>query len=353
MKLMLAKFILALGLAHSIGAYAQSGPFHVQTGLTLPAQFEGMSHNAARDPLDPLNSSYAYSGDGDVATVYIFRATHPNAALWFERAQSVLQLIWADRGLGAANAQRLVTFAGAKSPNGFAQEFAVNGKTKSTAVALGEVNGWIVKVRLTSDKYAADETAKKLDRLLLSFVAKEPTVPGHPLILPDECPADKAKTSLNSLAASEVIAKPKTETILMVGVQLIAFADGVAGGTGSLARNPELYCRAPVEGQGKLAMAYRPKDKSDDSWTILFADSGTSISGTSSMTMEANKKLQMGGVLTANTLEKVNALVVAKGIPAPEVGFPIGANFIVKGGAALTALAYGSGNVEISLPQKK
>jgi hypothetical protein len=353
MKWILAKFILALSLVHSIGAYAQTGPLHVETGLTLPAQFEDMIHEAAKDSLDPLNSNYSYVGGSDVATVYIFRATHPNAALWFERAQSVLRLIWANRGLGDANPQRLVTFAGAKTPNGFAQEFAVSSKTKSTAIALGEVNGWIVKVRLTSDKYTADEIAKKLDRLLLTLVTKQQLPPINPLILPDECPASKSVTSLNALVASEVIANPKPETVALIGMQLIPFAEKVAGGPSSLARNPELYCRATFEGQSALAMTYRPKDNSDDSWTILFADSGTNISGSSSLIMEGKKDAQPGGILTANALEKVNLLVVAKGVPSPEVSFSVGANFILKGGDFLSAVPYNSRTVLLSLPDKK
>ena len=353
MKPILTIMAIALGLALPVNAYAQAMLVHAESGLILPDHFEGMSHKASKDSSNPLNSIYAYTGEGNTATVYVFRATHPNAALWFERAQAILQLVWADRGLGAGTTQRLITLAGAKSPNGFAREFAVSGQSQSTAVAVAEVNGWIVKVRLTSDKNGVDATAKQLDRLLLTFAAKTPPAAPHPLILPDACPLSKATTSINALAGSEVIAKPKAETILLLGLQLAVLSRQIAGDHGSLASNPELYCRTPVEGQGPIAMAYKPKDPADNSWTILFADSGTSISGTSAMIMEGKNDIGAGGMLTANTLEKVNAIVVAKGIPAMDVGFPTGASFIVKGGAVLSAVAYGTANVEISLPDKK
>ena len=343
------KLILVLAsLIISTNGWAK---YNDAAGIEVPDQIEGLQQVPSGNPDNSLDSVYNFSGSGNEISIYIFRATHPNAALWFERADSLLQLVQRQRGLGEAGAQRMFSFAGATKPNGLARVYKMTGKSKSTALAVGEVNGWIVKVRLTSDNLETEQLSARMDRVLASLKAKTPADKVHPLILPDLCEKSAQQSSFN-MENSSIIPKPKPETILAVGVMLAGHAASTSGGPESLASKPEAYCRQSIANESPIAMMYRPKANDSKDWIILFADSGRSISGASTPTLEKKTKdgFQTGGVLIANTLESANALVILEDVPSPEIGLAVGGNFIVQGGSApLASAGFGKDSGVVSL----
>lgn len=317
--------------------------------LTLPTTLEGMP--AKGDFAQPFNFAGSYVGRDDAISLYVFRATNPNAALWFERAETILQEMWKTRGLGAGGEVRRISVAGSPTPNGLARVFAMSGRNKSTALAVAQVGGWMVKVRSTSGTLSVEEQVARLDRILAAFGPASGSGPVHPLQLPEACPVESAQANFDALLGSSAIDKPTGETILAAGPALMVASERLLGGKDSLAAAPQLWCRAPMGEHEVMGALYRPKDAARKEWTVLLADSGTSISGLETLVLNG-KETKTGGMMTANGLDKIRAIVIAEGVPTPEVAFPVAARHLMAGSkAALAAVEYGTSNIEVSLPK--
>jgi hypothetical protein len=341
----------ALGI---VSVQVQAGTIHKESGIELPTKIDGLSQVESRASQSPLSSVYSFADNTEAVTIYIFRATHPNAALWFERADAVLRTFGQDK-LDQGSPPREFAFAGSPTPNGLVRTYKVQGSAKSTGLAVGEINSWIVKVRMTSNNLEPDQLSIKLDSVLASFKILQPLVKARPLLLPEPCSEEASKVSIRQLVTGVAIPKPKSESILTMGMMLVPHAAATAGGPEGLASKPETFCRQPLDGGGDIAALYRPKAANAKEWTILFADSGRSISGIPTMLMEnlASGKVGSGGMLVVNALEKVSAIMAFEDIPAPEVEFPFGAQFILRGGAELTSVAFGTSTVNVSMPSEK
>ena len=329
-------------------APALAGEAKHESGVELPTVVEGLAAERLLD--EPFNLAAGYSGKGEAITIYVFRATHPNAALWFERAESVLRHVWAARGLGEGGETRQFALGSSAGPNGLRRVFAVRGQDRSTALAVAQVGPWLVKVRSTSATLDVAGQEARLDRVLGAIGAKELAGAPNPLTLPEPCPPVGARDDIMALLGSEAIPKPDGATVVAAGLVLTMAATDLAGGKDSLAANPGLYCRATIEGVGPMAMLYRRKDASKGGWTALLADSGTSVSAMETIVMEG-KDAKSGGLVTANGLDKVRAVLFAKGVPTPETAFLPAAQILMSRDApAYAAVAYGTTNVEVALP---
>ena len=306
---------------------------------------------AKGDFAQPFNMAVSYVKDGETISVYLFRATHPNAALWFERAQSILQEVWKSRGLGAGGETRTIQIAGSPAPNGLMRVFALSGQLKSTAIAVAQVGGWMVKVRSTSMQLGVEEQAERMQRVFTSLGGSNASWPVNPIAIPEACSANLEPDPFADLLNGQAIEKPNGETIIAAGPALLAAADQAAGGKDSLAAAPHLWCRAKLDAAGPMGTLYRPKDGSRKDWTALVADSGTSISGLETLILKG-KKVEAGGMLVANGLGKARVILIAGAVPAPAPSFMVGAKDLMSGStAAMVATAYGSGTLEVALPK--
>lgn len=303
-------------------------------------------------PLDePFNKVVNYESDGEVFSLYLFRPTHPNAALWFERAEAILTTLWKERGLGEGGETRRLSVVGSSVPNALARSFSVSGEYKSTGLAVAQIGDWLVKVRASSRTLDRDAQLARIEQVLATITPPAGAKPPNPLTLPEPCPAEEAGTKFQMLLNSEAIAKPNPETMLAAGAILLADAQRMAGGEGSLAAAPETYCRAELPGAGPAAALYHRKNDAGGEWTALLADSGTSVSGLKTLIFD-KKKTKEGGMITANGLDKTRAILFARGIPSPEASFVPAARLIIAGSKeAYVAVAYGTQNIEVSLPK--
>lgn len=337
------RFFAGLALATAASAAEDKPP------IKFPDTLEGMVAKA--EFAQPFNIGASYTGGGETISVYLFRATHPNAALWFERAEAILQEMWKTRGLGAGGETQKVQVAGAATPNGLVRVFTVSGQTKTTALAVAQVGGWMVKVRSSSRTLDPAEQVQRMERILAAF---GPTGAGetiHPLQLPEPCPDMGAKSRFDALLNSEMIPAPSAETILAAGPIVAAAAWNMSVGKTGLAAAPHQYCHAPLEVAGVGGALYRPKEAGAQDWTVLLADSGTSISGLETIVLNG-KETSSGGVVTANSHDKARAILFAKAVPPPEVAFPVAARMLMEGNKeGHVAVAYGTANIEVSLPK--
>jgi hypothetical protein len=338
------------GLALAAAATTAHAAAEDKPPLQFPPNVEGMALRSEFD--QPFNIGASYTRPGETISVYLYRATHPNAALWFERAEAILQETWKSRGLGPGGEMRQVRVAGAASPNGLMRVFAVSGSLKSTGVAVAQLGRWLVKVRSSSATLNPTEQTQRMERILAAFGATGASGTINPLQLPEPCsPEQSSKSEFDALLAGEMIPTPSSETILAAGPVVAAAAWNMAEGKTGLAADPGKYCRAPLESAGVAGALYRPKEAGAKDWIVLLADSGTSISGLKTLLMNG-KKTSEGGLVTANGHDKARAVLFAKDVPSPEIAFPVAGRLLMSGNKeAYVAVAYGTGNIEVSLPK--
>lgn len=314
-----------------------------------PDRLEGLPRGAPRG--QPLDYQLTYDSKDDSITVYVFRATHPNAALWFERADSVLNIGRKGWQLSDATPIERITAFGAAAPNGLRRAYRAGKDMKSTALAVIQVNDWIVKVRSSSTTLDRDAELARLDRVIAALSVKASPRPAYPLELPAACPGG-GRATITEVLAAEAIGKPDPAQTMMAG--LLAMANGLdlAGGKGSLAAEPLAYCRAVLEGpMAELGTLYRSK-AGDGHWEVVFADSGRSFSG-HFLPRVGDDKATGFGMLTLNDFDRSHVLMLTKASPDPGSGSTVAATVLLGRGRLqpVSTAVYDSKTIELSLPK--
>ncbi len=333
---------LLVGFMLALSAPAHSADDRLQvtatSPITIPESVDGLKSDGAKTA-NPLDLIYSFGNDDERVTLYIYRATNPNAALWFERADSVLAYVFKSRGLGDATPVSQLTSPGSSQPNGLTRAYAMSGAHKSTAIGIVEINGWMVKIRSTSKELDVAGQQARVTKAVAALTTSGPVAKPHPLTLPEDCSGDQAQISLAELIEGEVIDKPKPEDVMMAGLMLAGHAVTIGGAEGSLAAMPASYCRAKLQDNTPLAALYRPKDSKTKGWTMLFADSGRSLSSVPMIDLEDGKS-KARGILTVDHLDKTSAVFLLKGMADPNASIGIGAQFVATGKSGLVDMVY-------------
>ena len=339
--------VLFIALLCKSAVAAAAEPSMPQAFLAkLPDAVDGIPQLNSQGGVATYDLGANYKSGEDVISLYIFRATNPNAALWFERADSLINFIWKPKGLGEGEPIESFSVPGAQQPSGLRRAYRLgNG---STALAVAEVNGWLLKIRSTSDRLSPAEQIGRLDRIMKDLAVPPSLAPPHPLVLPPECAEADPNASIEALVGAEAIRQPKGEDILAAGMTALAHADSVIGGKGSLAEEPTKYCRMKLpENLAPYGTAYRNIDPAKKGWTLLFADSGRSISGLETIVFESGKA-QPGGMVTANLLDRTTTAMILKGIPLVDAAVPAVTPLILRGGPdGYNSVVYGTHTVHV------
>ncbi|TPE59577.1 hypothetical protein FJQ54_13960 [Sandaracinobacter neustonicus] len=108
-------------------------------------------------------------------TFYVFKASAPNARLWFDRAMPVVASQIPMEIFEAGPVEKITAF-GSPSPNALRQIFVTPqaGPFKSTALVVAQSGPWIVKVRATSATLDRAGLAKRIDRHLAAIQIAPP-----------------------------------------------------------------------------------------------------------------------------------------------------------------------------------
>lgn len=343
----LATIALALSPAPVLAAAPLDG---MPSGIVLPAAADGLPRSAEPARADPLDYHAAYGAKGETVTIFVFRANYPNAALWFDRAQETLQEIWKNAGIGPGTDLTPITLAAAPATNGLARTFPIARGRKSTALAVAQVNNWIVKVRSTSATLSAEENAQRLQRIVAAVSTTRAIAKPHPLTLPEACPASDSGQSLMSLLDAKVVAKPSSATVRAGSRIAAALAMEVRGRQASLATNPQAYCRLPLGAGPALGAAYRSLDPATKGWTILLADSGRSVSGVPAELLEGDAPRE-GGMLATGDFDRINVLLFADAVPDMESAFlPAAQHLMSRSERALTTVMMEEAGNIVAIP---
>lgn len=316
--------------------------------LSPPDMLDGLAKQGVRSTI-PLDLTYSYGSNSERVTLYIFRATNPNAALWFERADTILAMTFSQRGLGEGTQIEPITSPDAPEPNGLMRTYSLKGDYSSTALAVLELNGWLVKVRSSSKTLDVIAQQARMSRILAALKATGPVVKPHKLMLPEACPEERLRFSMQELLDAEAISKAKTDDKILAGLSLAGHVAEVTGGEFGLAASPEAFCRARMQNETPIAALYRPKDADNTGWTILFADSGRAIASVPMISLpESNSKAR--AMLVADQLDKSAVIMLLKGMADPDASWQIGGEAIALGSNGIAS--YGFDDKTLTLPSK-
>ena len=168
MRRILAAAIMLL----SLPAVAQERWSHGGSGASFPMTFEMQSITDRRDLGTPNDSvvNYEAATGTESTTVYIFKASVPNARLWFDRAMPIVASQIPMAIFEAGPLEKIAAF-GAPSANALRQIFVARqaGPFKSTALVVAQSGPWIVKVRATSATLDRTGLATRIDRHLAAI----------------------------------------------------------------------------------------------------------------------------------------------------------------------------------------
>lgn len=241
---------------------------HPASGVSVPDAVGDMRVGQERNVTGDGTDVYVqYGTETEPVTLYVYRSSHPNPALWFERTRVAMR---SNVGRFDESAvPRPFTLGPAYAPNGQRGEFALAGAPwKSTAVAIAQHGEWLLKARVTSQTLDPAGAAKRLDALLAAIrFANTPKSPPLPLTAPAPC-SDEARFTGKPTRSDEARAMGS-----IMGVVALGQARGIQG----LAAEPQLWCRQPVSGElAQAASFYRRLDGS--AWTLLLGDAGMAAS---------------------------------------------------------------------------
>lgn len=240
---------------------------HAATGLILPPRAAGLVRGRIVDRTSAEQDVSAdYGGeDGLTTTLYLFQTPLPDPALWADRALVAI-VLRPDFGLDPGAVPAAVPFArpGATAAGGLRAALPLNGPgLASTAVAVAPLQGWLVKVRMTSARLDPAQLEARLTAFLeaLRWPAEARPAPAAAAILPcpDSLAFKKAKTVPDDIG-----------NVLMDAISGTVEQDQVEQGKA----DPVVYCREP----GPLGAwgVYRP-GRSRRAYVIAMGDSGTAL----------------------------------------------------------------------------
>jgi hypothetical protein len=334
-----AVWIFALGMAFFSSAPAVAEWSHSASGISIPDQIGDMQKGKVGDMSGGKLTDVAVQyGSGPLAvTVYVYKSSYPNPALWFNRTIALMK-----RNVGGFSSDfqiRSITVAGSPKPNGLRESFEINtpnghaGPFKSTSIALIQVNEWLLKLRITSQNLGKDEIDQKMNMLIDAIRFNRPVTNPLPLIAPDACAQQAPFYSGKPLDSAKV------QELLAEGTAQGLIATGHARGLGGLAEESGKWCSfnlstAPEE----LAVAYRERQGSD--FVILFADSGRSITAQSMTFSESQAK----AALFANTGGSTRLVWMFDGLPTPDEALKAGFSTIVGKSEGLVNIDIGPGD---------
>lgn len=250
---------------------------HAETGMILPPASAGLTRGEIRDSTDAeldVVAGYSDAQEGVLATVYLYRTTTPDVALWFDRALTAIMLRPEYRLEGAAlPAPAAFARPGISTASGLRAALDVNTPdVRSTSVAIVPLGPWLLKIRLSAsglDRAALDE---RLTRFIagLRWPAETATTTSRIAVPVEPCPAPLR------LRNARIVRSDMSNTLM----------DALAGSITAEAADgpPPVYCR---EAGATLAYGvYRP-DAATNRYLIALGDAGIALSVGEAMDLSA------------------------------------------------------------------
>jgi hypothetical protein len=284
---------------------------HEATGMILPPHAAGLSRGGIVDrTAAEQDVSADYGGeDGLTTTVYLFQTPLPDPALWTDRALAAIVL---RPGFGldpnAVPAATPFRRPGAAAASGLRASVKLNGSgLASTAVALVPLQGWLVKVRMTSARL----DPASLDARLTAFI-EALRWPAEPKPAPAAVPVAACPDSL-AFKKAKTVRDDMSDVLMNAITGSIEQDQSEAGKAGRLQ-----YCREP----GPLGPygVYRPNGRRD-SYVIALGDAGSALRLAPALSLDMLTSGRSGGGKVAMTLlerDTTSVLPSFNRLPSPD-----------------------------------
>ena len=156
MTVSLLLVVIPIGaLARDLAVPLDKGWQHAASGVILTANLAGLPRTTLVDAGDAeldVTAEFASPDKSTVATIYIFHPGLMSVPMWFDRAQTALELKSIYGGVKPATTDP-VAFAspGASVASGLRQTYSPKrGPYRATALAIAPVGEWLVAVRVSS-----------------------------------------------------------------------------------------------------------------------------------------------------------------------------------------------------------
>ena len=281
---------------------------HQDSGISLPRSIGGMNLSREQDASGGGGHDVIlrYAQGEDPITVSVYRASYPNAAIWFERVRIAMNMLAGAAGQ-AAN-PRTFTLGGGQAPNGLREEIALPAGG-ATGVAIAQAGEWLVKVRITSSTLSSAALAERMDRIIAAVQFARPVPAPHPLVVPGPCGDG---TPMRGRRIGNVDTQMHARASVF---GLVAF--GEARGMRGLAAEPAAWCRITNSAvPAQYGSIYRRRD--GDGWVALLGDAGRSAAaGPIDLPGEARAGLYV------NAPASTQVVAVYDGMPDPGEAVPV------------------------------
>lgn len=269
--------IAAITLACLTGAAAQArdltvpagkGWKHAETGIVVTATILGMPRTSISDSTEnerDVALQFDDAGQTTSLTYYIFHPAEPSVPIWFDRAQTQIQLRETYGGVTPATAEP-VAFASphANVPAALRQVYApMKPPYRATGLAVLPVGEWLVAVRLSSVSLDPAALDAKLSEAIAAL--RWPDAPAT---------ADGSAVPIRACADTQTYKKAKLLKPNMM--------QALIGGSGALAANdkdakerknakPVIWCR---NGEATAMYGVYRADEAKTAYILAIGDSG-------------------------------------------------------------------------------
>jgi len=238
---------------------------HAATEMILPARSAGLERGEISDLGDDEMDVVAQyrGGEGVVATVYLFRTSVPDVALWFDRAATAIASS-PQYGSPAAALAAPSPFArpGAPAPSGLRLALDLGaGELRSTALAVAPLGAHLLKIRISSTRL----DSAGIDALLTRFI--------EGLRWPAVAKAERAAAPIQPCPEPLRLRNARVVRATM-GDALMDALTGIAVESAATEQAPA-FCREP--GATQQYGVYRP-GASREAYLIALNDAGIALS---------------------------------------------------------------------------
>ncbi len=154
---------------------------HKHTGITIPATLAGIPRMTGKDYTAPeLETSIGFGEAGqDVITVYLFRDTNGAVPIWMAQAQRAIVMREDMPNLIQSVPATPFTPPGQAANSGLKAVYTPDGHRSitSTGVAMFVIDGWYVKMRMTSYSKSAAEVSALMEKAFREIRFPAATLP--------------------------------------------------------------------------------------------------------------------------------------------------------------------------------
>lgn len=316
---LLASSAQAQSELRTIEVPSTSGWQHAESELTVPAKPLGMTRNwlrASGPTEDDVISEYKDAMTGVTATLYVYKTQLPDAAIWFDRSLDTIRALPMWR-LAEAPRPTVLAFArpDASMATGLISGFDVNGGgQRGTALAIVPLNGWLVKVRMSSPRLDGAAITERLRAFVAALRWPKSSGEAQPAVPIEACP------NALKLMKAKMIKGDMSESLLgglLAAVSTSRTPARPLGGT-------SVYCKEAIDGM-RYGM-YRA-NASSNSYILALGDAGIALSLQPTLTMDqlARKESTKSTRWSMSLLNgrNIGVLPIFDRLPPPEQAFRV------------------------------